>query len=211
MPTLAAMFRRVFRPLERWGLVLESDPSFPSVATLVAGGPVRGSWWAHPKAHDIYNVSHALGEHEDVIVAKLVSAKNTYVHRRLWPALLAVGAAREPWQLDRLPDTARRLFDAVTAAGELRTDQVPRTGGRRKDLPGEAARELERRLLVYSEEVHTETGAHAKQLETWERWARKAGARKGRKTAKQGKRVLAEVVGAINEKYKSKGRLPWQS
>ena len=57
---------------------------------LVAGEPVRGSWWGHPKGHDIFAACQHLLQHPDATTAKLVSGKVTYVHRELWPSLLAV-------------------------------------------------------------------------------------------------------------------------
>ncbi len=203
-------FARVFAALERHGLLLEHDASFPSVSALVAGEPVRGSWWAHPRSHDIYDVTHPMREHPDIVVARLISGKVTYVHRRLWPALYAAGSAREVWQLERLPPAAAALLDRVDGEGALRTDDVPWTGGRRKDSPGEAARELERRLLVHSEEVHTERGAHAKQLETWRRWARRAGLRGVNVPPPEAKAAFEAEVDALNTEFSAKGRLPWR-
>src|ERR1700681_4423049 len=40
--------------LKNDGLLLKSDPRLPSVAGLVAGEAIRGSWWAHPAAHAIF-------------------------------------------------------------------------------------------------------------------------------------------------------------
>jgi hypothetical protein len=40
---------------------------------------------------------------------------------------------------------------------------------------GDAVRELEARLLVHSIEIHTELGAHAKQLQTWNEWRKEVG------------------------------------
>jgi hypothetical protein len=59
-----------------------------SLAEAVAGGPIRGSWWAHPKGHEIFLCSRAVRESPDVLVCRLVGGKITYVHRRLWPALV---------------------------------------------------------------------------------------------------------------------------
>jgi len=70
-------------------------------ATIV-GAPVPGSWWGHPLGQKIYHVSQQLSAHRDVLETKLVSGKVTFVHRILWPALLGVATAREPWQLQRL-------------------------------------------------------------------------------------------------------------
>ena len=83
-----ATLRQVLEELERYGILLESDARLPSVAGLVAGEPVRGSWWGHPRGQNIYRIAGWLGEHPDVVVSKLVSGKVTYVHggcgRRCW-------------------------------------------------------------------------------------------------------------------------------
>lgn len=195
--------------LRTCGLLLGSDAELPSVVKLVAGEPVRGSWWKHPAAHDIHEVSEALGEHEDVIIAKLISGKDTYIRRHLWPEIAAVGSAREAWQLERLSPMAERLLTLVSKDGELRSDQVPWAGGPRKDSPGEAARLLQRRLLVYAEEVHTESGAHAKRLETWENWAARSGLAGMGVTAEQGKQMIEGIVATLNARFKANGTLPW--
>ncbi len=211
MTTAAVTVSQVLRELRRYGLLLESAVAFPSVAALVAGEPVRGSWWAHPRSHEIYDLTQRLDEHRDVILCKLVSGKNTFVYRRLWPALLAASTGRERWQTVGLSDAARRLLRAVRHSGELCTDAIPWPGGRKKDSPGAAARELERRLLVYSEEVHTESGRHAKQLETWEHWAAGAGISLGAMTAEEGRRMLEDAVAKMNQRFRANGRLPWQT
>ena len=199
--------RNVLHALRKHGLLLLHDASLPSVSSLVAREAVRGSWWAHPASHDIYRVEEELKQHADVVVVKLVSGKDTFVHRRLWSALLAVATARETWQLAGLSSTAGKLLDAVDASGALRTDDVPSAA---KGSIGNAARELERRLLVHSDEVHTERGAHAKRLESWRRWARRAGATKGRLTAAQGRRQFEETLAAQIASSGGRGRLPWE-
>src|SRR5436190_663697 len=88
----------VLTALERYKLLLASDAALPSVATIVAGEPVRGSWWAHPKSHAIFAALGALSRHRDALVVPLIARKVTFVHRDLWPALLAVALPREPWQ-----------------------------------------------------------------------------------------------------------------
>ena len=91
-------FEEVLSQLERTGLLLLSDSAIPSLVQLVVGQPVRGSWWGHPQGHAIYALSARLGDHEDVLIVKLVGGKVTFVHRKLWPALLAVARSGEPWQ-----------------------------------------------------------------------------------------------------------------
>src|SRR6185503_16376113 len=112
-----------------------------------ANEPVAGSWWAHSHAQRIYTLINTLAEHPDLLVVKLVRGKATFLHRRLWPAVLAVACAQETWQVATLSDAARALYQAVERQGVLRaTGAVPK--------------ELERRLLVQSMQVHTEAGRH---------------------------------------------------
>ena len=71
------------------GVAVESArASVPSLAQVVAGEPLRGSWWGHAKGNDIFRLSRAIRSSPDVMVCRLVDGKITYVHRRLWPALV---------------------------------------------------------------------------------------------------------------------------
>jgi hypothetical protein len=71
------------------GITLESGRGpVPSLAQTIAGEAIRGSWWAHPKGHIIFLCSRAIRGSKDVLVCRLVGGKVTYVHRRLWPALV---------------------------------------------------------------------------------------------------------------------------
>jgi hypothetical protein len=202
---------RVHAALVREGLLLLSDARLPSIATLVAGAPVRGSWWAHPAGRDIYRISEALADHPDVLVSRLVSGKVTYVHRRLWPPLLAVARAREPWQTKPLSRTARSLLLRVARAGSVRTDRI---AGRAERL-ADAARELEDGLLVHTEWIHTERGAHARVLHSWKAWARRRGratgaARRPSEDLLRAKTTLEQIVSEMNSRCGADGRLPWQ-
>lgn len=71
------------------GLVLESGTGpVPSLAETVAGGPIRGSWWSHAQGREIFAATRAIRGSTDVLVCRLVDGKITYVHRRLWPAVV---------------------------------------------------------------------------------------------------------------------------
>jgi hypothetical protein len=156
--------------LERFGLLLFSDAALPSLVGLIVDEPLRGSWWGHPRGHVIYQAMNAFEDDPDVLSTKLLAGKVTYVQRRLWPAVYSVGCAREPWQLDGLSSVASWLLDEVDAEQGVQTNLVVRPAGLTTKVP-DAARELERRLLVHATEVHTPSGAHAKVLQTWSRWA----------------------------------------
>ena len=89
--------------LERLGLLMLQDRRLPSLAALVAGGPVAGSWWGHPAGKEIFRIAGELDDDPDVTTAKLVAGKVTVVHRKRVAALAAVGAERAGWQLAALP------------------------------------------------------------------------------------------------------------
>lgn len=188
--------RALLEALETYGLLLQTDPKLPSVAALVVGAPVKGSWWAHPEAHDIFRAACELVDHPDVLVTKLVSGKTTHVHRALWPAVVAAGRAREPWQLAGLSREARALLDRVD-----REDRLETTGA--------AVRELEKILLIYSEQFHTDAGSHAKIVENWGHWAKRTGFRARLPAPGEARRQLEAAVAALNRRFGGRGRLPW--
>jgi hypothetical protein len=82
------------------GIVLQAARGpVPSFAEYVAGGPISGSWWAHSKGHEIFALATAVSEHRDVLVCKLIEGKVTYVHRRVWPALVKLAPRFDASQL----------------------------------------------------------------------------------------------------------------
>jgi hypothetical protein len=193
--------------LERYGLLLLSDATLPSVCSLIVGEPLRRSWWGHPLGGAIYHVSCTLEDSPEVLATKLVDGKVTYVHRRLWAAVHTVGSAREDWQTVELSRAARWLLAQTDALGEVQTNDVPvAVGLQRKDLPA-AARVLERRLLVVATEIHTPSGAHAKVLETWPHWRERIGFRAKRPSLTEAKRHLEEAVDTLSPG--AAARLPW--
>jgi hypothetical protein len=196
-PVIERYVARALRELERDGLMLETDPKLPSLVALVAGGPVQGSWWGHPLGHTIFAAGEALHEHPDVLLVKLVSGKATWVHRRLWAALLAVALSGEGWQSDGLSEEARRLLVRVRREGEVAAT-------------GDPALELETRLLVRASSAHTRTGRHVKSLERWERWAERAGVSVGTTTGESGRAELELALAELNTRHDGAGRLPWQ-
>ena len=89
----------VLKALQEFGLLLETDAKLPSVAGLVAREPLRGSWWAHARSHEIFAVLQQVGDHREVMITRLVSEKVTFVSRSLWPELISIATAREDWQI----------------------------------------------------------------------------------------------------------------
>ena len=75
--------------VKRHGVLLESARGIvPNLAEIVVGAPIQGSWWGHPLANEIFVLTRAVRNCDDVLVCRLVDGKITYVHRRLWPALV---------------------------------------------------------------------------------------------------------------------------
>ena len=75
--------------IEQHGVVLVSAKGpVPSLTEAIAGEPIKGSWWGHPKSHRIFAILEVVTKSEEVLVCRLVKGKMTLVHRRLWPALV---------------------------------------------------------------------------------------------------------------------------
>jgi hypothetical protein len=90
----------------------------PNVAELVAGAPIKGSWWGHPKGHEIFNTLSSLDDSPDVVRMRLVNGKVTLVHRRVWPALVR---AAEQFTAKQLAV----LHEEHTASGAHRVHEEP--------------------------------------------------------------------------------------
>ena len=71
----------------------------PRLAEAIAGAPFKGSWWAHPKGREIFAILGELEDSPDILVCRLVNEHVTFVHRRLWPALVRMAAHFKPKQL----------------------------------------------------------------------------------------------------------------
>jgi hypothetical protein len=197
----SADLKQILAALKAYGLLMMTDANLPSVAGFVAGGPVRGSWWAHPQAHGIYAVLMKMEHDPAILTMKLISSKVTFVHRALWPAVIGVASAREPWQVKGLTSEARALLAEADRRGEMRADGVP----------GLVIRELENALLVHAEEFHSETGAHGKRLQTWEHWAQGAGFTANALPPEEARAALESAVERLNREFQAAARLPWQS
>lgn len=156
-----------FRLLEAEKVIaLAAHPRHRSLVGEIAGEAVRGSWWGHPKGHDIFAVATALADRADVLCAKVVDGRVAFVHHDLFAPLLRVltDSGRRRSQTAGLDAVARDLLARVRRTGELTLDGA--TPAERK-----ARGKLDERLLVHSGQLHTASGKHVAVLRTWERWA----------------------------------------
>ena len=126
--------------VEQHGVVLASARGpVPSVAEAIAGEPIVGSWWSHPRAQAIFDALSSLDDSIDIRCFKLVDKKITFVHRRLWPALARLAQAGaierervESIQQEHMPTGEHRNFttpfpdwvpdEVLAAAGKLDVD-----------------------------------------------------------------------------------------
>jgi hypothetical protein len=204
----AGNFKTALQTLKRLGVLLETDARLPSVASLIAGEAINGSWWSHPAGQRIFATLGQFEDHPDVMFTKLISGKVTLVHRNFWPEMFAIGSARASWQMDELSRSARDLLKMIDERGSLTTDKLewPKSATAK---PGDAARELERKLVVHAGEFHTESGAHAKLIETWKAWAQRVGFSVRTMQIEKAMQKMEERVRHLNEEFGAKGRLPW--
>jgi hypothetical protein len=101
------------------GVVLEAAAgSVPTLVEAIVGTPIRGSWWSHPRGKEIFQVTRAVRSSQQILVCRLVSGKVTFVHRKLWPALVR-SAGRFP-----LAHLAR-LSEEHTSSGRHVVKAIP--------------------------------------------------------------------------------------
>ncbi len=145
----------------------------PSLVGLVAGD-VRGSWWGHPRGSLVFNIATALEERPDVLVAKLVAGKVTFVHAALFAPLFRVvtDAAFVARALAGIPVPTARLHARVDREGTLREDEFLGDAGPDAKRAHKKQRDaLEKRALLLSQSEHTHAGHHATVLRSWNAWA----------------------------------------
>ena len=104
------------------GIVLASAKGpIPRLSEVIAGEPIRGSWWAHPKSHQIFDIFQRISGSPDILICRLVNRKVTFVHRRLWPALARLA--------DHLPaDQISQVHEEHTPSGHHVSREIPFPG-----------------------------------------------------------------------------------
>jgi hypothetical protein len=129
--------------VERHGVVLQAARGpVANLAEAIAGGPIRGSWWGHAKGLEIFRVAQAIRESPEVLVCKFVDGKLTYIHRRLWPALVKLASHFRKEQL-------ARVWDEHTRDGAHRSRRLAFPAW----VPGEVVQQAERLSLAEAEAI----------------------------------------------------------
>jgi len=82
--------------------------------------PIPGNWWSHPKSREIFALTRAVRASAQVLVCRLVDGKITYVHERLWPALVR--------RADDFPrEHLARVLEVHSASGKHMLEETPLT------------------------------------------------------------------------------------
>src|SRR5215467_1345592 len=104
------------------GVVLEGGRGpRPNLAEAVAGEHIRGNWWGHKKGRTIFRATRVVRDSDDVLVCRLVGGKVSYVHRRLWPAIVRLANS-----LDKKSISALREEHSSSGVHRVRTIPFPR-------------------------------------------------------------------------------------
>ncbi|HEX6313096.1 MAG TPA: hypothetical protein VF152_15905 [Acidimicrobiia bacterium] len=105
--------------VRRHGILLQSAHGpVPNLASLVAGEPIQGSWWGHPRNHEIFRAINQARESSVVVATHLVGGKVTLIHRRLWPAVVRLSNRFDDGALDA-------VHEEHTESGLHRTSLTP--------------------------------------------------------------------------------------
>jgi hypothetical protein len=129
--------------VRKHGVVLEAASGpVPSLADAIVGGPIHGSWWKHARSHEIFVLTRAIRDCPDVLVCRLVGGKITYVHRRLWPALVRIAK--------RIPrGHLAKVHEKHTASGRHVNEELAYPGWVSRELAAEAGELDEQSALAH--------------------------------------------------------------
>src|SRR3569833_1306042 len=123
------------------GVVLASAKGpVPTVTEAIVAAPVAGSWWSHPKGREIFRILRDLRDSPDILVCRRINGKITFVHQRLWPALVRGADRFEPRWI-------AQVHEEHTTSGRHVTHDVAVPGGVAADVLSQARRLSENEAL----------------------------------------------------------------
>lgn len=110
------------RFVETHGVVLEGGRGpRPNLAEAIAGEPIRGSWWGHKQGRLIFSATRAVRDCDEILVCRLIDGKITYVHRRLWPAIVRLSKLLDKNSLAAVHEKHHALGGTQSLYGPLPT------------------------------------------------------------------------------------------
>lgn len=110
---------QVLASLKHHGVMLEGGHGpVPNLVELIAGEPVKGNWWSHLQSHSIFALTRAVRASPNVLTCRVVNGKITFVHRRVWPALVRLAYLFPK-------DTLAAIQEVHTRTGAHRVISIP--------------------------------------------------------------------------------------
>ena len=105
--------------IKKHGIVLESAKGpVPNLANWVAGESIVGGWWGHTKGKEIFNLTRQVRESPEILTCRLIDDKITYVHRRIWPALMRLSQKLYKRQISK-------IWEIHTPSGKHKLEAIP--------------------------------------------------------------------------------------
>ncbi len=202
-------FDKVFLALKHNGFLMLSDATLPSISNIITGEKINGSWWGHPAGNEIFNCSSEVDDHKDVISSKLINGKVTFIHRSMWTALLGVVSMRQPWQTKLLSPAAKKILLKTARKSMLRASDIVEIVGMESKERSAAISELEKKLLVHSFQIHTESGKHERVLQSWDSLIGERFNKKKLLTPRAGIEAIEKKVSAALGQRAVKIKYPW--
>ncbi|HKE40639.1 MAG TPA: hypothetical protein VKG21_12425 [Casimicrobiaceae bacterium] len=148
--------------VEEHGVALASAKGpAPRLTEAIAGEPIRGNWWTHPQSRRIYAILAGVSELDQILVCRLINAKITLVHRRLWPSPVRLDQRFAPEQLAQVKEehtaSGRHISRAIPYPDWVPSEVIKEA---RKADEQEALRVLGR-FLVHSQVTMEQPGARS--------------------------------------------------
>jgi hypothetical protein len=200
----AIMGKKIYQILEQNQILLLQDKSFPNIVAKITGENISGSWWGHPLANPIYNGLGWLEHNYNVLVIKLLDGKVTYLHESLFSDLYSIVDKPRDWQLKKLKDEELDLLKYVSKKNKVLSDD-PKLKDLAKD-PKKSFAALEKRLLLFSAEEHTESGKHVKEFMPWKKSKIYSKTLTDYKIAQEN---IQKIIDGLNKESNSKAKTPW--
>ncbi len=181
-----------------------ADAELPSIVGLITGESIKGSWWGHPLGNLIFNSASDVEDMNDVLTVKLLKGKVTFVHQALWEPLLAIVSSRDEWQMKKLSAACLKALAEIDKKGRILSENLTKVI---KLAPKDVAN-LEKRCLVLTQQVHTDSGAHAKYFVSWKQWSSDNGV-KLTKSAESRHAAFENIASCVKKFSKDLKCLPW--
>lgn len=194
------MGQEILKEIKRNKVLLLQDKFFPNIVNLITKEEIKGSWWGHPLANLIYNGLNWLEDNGGILCLKFLSGKVTYIDSSLQPYFYTIVKEKRDWQIKGLTKDDLKLLKVIEVHSIRSDDSAYKTDSVKKSLE-----RLEKRLLIYAHEEHTDSGKHIKIYKKWE-------ISKKIKTVSY-EEALAKfelLVHRMNEYSNSKVKLPWE-